>query len=156
VRRQGPTLTLQLQTLNGGTTWTSSTAPLFGHVTDIDLATGEGLVLFDYEDQPGDRIMEWPSEVYRINLRTGASNSTYRDKDHYVTSVLVFEEARGYLGSVHPVSGAVRMLHTIGMTLWEETPVDARAVGTKVFLAGPDADHVWAATDTGFILNRSR
>jgi hypothetical protein len=30
--------------------------------------------------------------------------------------------------------------------------VDYRAVAHSVLLAGPDEDHVWAATDTGMIL----
>ena len=31
--------------------------------------------------------------------------------------------------------------------------VDYRAVAGSVMLAGPDEDHLWAATDTGMILH---
>ncbi len=36
---------------------------------------------------------------------------------------------------------------------WDEMKVDYRAVARTVMLAGPDAEHVWAATDTGMILH---
>jgi len=31
--------------------------------------------------------------------------------------------------------------------------IDYKAVGGSVILAGPDAEHVWAGTDTGMILH---
>ena len=39
------------------------------------------------------------------------------------------------------------------MTEWTEMPVDYKAVATTLVLAGPDRDHLWAATDTGMILH---
>ena len=61
--RQVPTMTLQLQTLDGGKTWKPTSAPLLGEVTALKMRAGVGLVLFTYNHQ-----FEFLSEVYRLNL----------------------------------------------------------------------------------------
>jgi hypothetical protein len=50
------------------------------------------------------------------------------------------------------VPGKVRILSSANLADWEEMNVDYRAVAGFVTLAGPDSEHVWAATDTGMIL----
>jgi hypothetical protein len=35
-------------------------------------------------------------------------------------------------------------------------PVDYRVVAQSLVLAGPDSEHLWAATDTGMILQLAR
>ena len=42
-RRQVPTLTLEMETLDGGTTWTSATAPLLGSIVGLSLKGTNGL-----------------------------------------------------------------------------------------------------------------
>jgi len=63
-------------------------------------------------------------------------------------------EPSGRLNSL-PIPGKVRMLRSTSPNLdqWQEVPVDYRAVAGTVVLAGPDPDHLWAATDTGMILH---
>lgn len=154
-RRQVPGLTLQLATSNGGGSWTSSTAPLMGSVAALKLAGSNGLVVFQYADS-----FVWPSEVFRLDLGTGKSEGAFRQKDRSVTDAALFPGGGGMLAAVEPVGnlrsapipGKVRMLASTDLKSWTEMNVDYRAVARSVVLAGPDAEHMWAATDTGMIL----
>ncbi|HEV2199638.1 MAG TPA: YCF48-related protein [Bryobacteraceae bacterium] len=154
-RRQVPTLTIELETRDGGANWSSSTAPLLGSLIGFSLKGTNGLGVFGYADS-----FMWPSEVYRFNLLTGKSESVFKQKDRRVTDVAVYSDGSGFLAAVEPpgrlasapVPGKVRMLSSDDLSNWEEMNVDYRAVASYVTLAGPDRDHVWAATDTGMIL----
>ncbi len=154
-RRQYPLLTLELDTRDGGTTWKSGTAPLFGSVSSVRMAGDKGLLVFGYVDS-----FEWPAEVYRLDLKTGKSESVFKQKDRLVTDAAIFADGRGFLAAVEPpgrlrsapIPGKVRMLSSANLKDWVEMPVDYRAVAQSLVLAGPDADHLWAATDTGMIL----
>jgi hypothetical protein len=154
-RRLGPTLTLQLQTLDGGATWTSSTAPLFGQVASLKLAQTEGLILFVYN-----QTFEWPSEVYHVDLRNGRSATAFREKDVRVGDVALYDGPRAFVAGVatppglqQPLAPArVRVFSSTDYAQWTEMGVDYRAVARQVTLAGPDAEHLWLATDTGMIL----
>ena len=154
-RRQVPALTLELVTSNGGGSWAASTAPLLGSVAALKLAESSGIVVFQYADS-----FEWPSEVFRIDLSTGKSETTFKQKDRAVTDVALFPGAGGMLAGVEPVGnlrsapipGKVRILASPDLKTWTEMNVDYRAVASSVMLAGPDPEHVWAATDTGMIL----
>jgi len=160
-RRQVPRLTLELDTLDGGETWKSGTAPLLGSVVSARLAGERGLLVFNYVDS-----FEWPAEVYRLDLKTGQSESVYKTRDRLVTDAAIFSEganARAFLAAVEPpgrlrsapIPGKVRMLSSTNLKDWAEMPVDYRAVAQSLVLAGPDAEHLWAATDTGMILRLS-
>lgn len=150
--RQAPTMTVQLQTLNGGLLWTASAAPLFGQVSGLRLTRSEGLIVFSYAD-----TFEVPSEVYRLDLRTGRTASVFKQKDRAVTGTVLFE-GRAFLAvtepraRANPSRGKVRILTSADFVKWTEMKVDKRASGSRVLLAGPDAEHLWAATDTGLLL----
>jgi hypothetical protein len=160
-RRQVPLLTIELDTRDGGDTWKSGTAPLLGSVVSTRLAGESGLLVFNYADS-----FELPAEVYRLDLKTGRSESVFKKKDRLVTDAAVFPgvangtNGRAFLAAVEPtgrlrsapIPGKVRMLSSANMKDWEEMPVDYRAVAQSLVLAGPDAEHLWAATDTGMIL----
>jgi photosystem II stability/assembly factor-like uncharacterized protein len=153
-RRQAPTMTVQLQTLNGGLVWAASAAPLFGQVSGLRLTRSDGLIVFSYAD-----TFEWPAEVYRLDLRTGRTTSVFKQKDRAVTGTALFEGA-AFLAvtepkaRANPARGKVRVLTTTDFLKWTEMKVDKRASGSRVLLAGPDAEHLWAATDTGVLLRR--
>jgi len=106
---------------------------------------------------------EWPAEVYRIDLATGKSESVFKQKDRLVTDAAIFANGRTFLAAVEPpgklrsapIPGKVRMLESRDLKNWQEMPVDYRAVAQSLILAGPDPDHLWAATDTGMILHLS-
>ncbi len=159
-RRQVPTLTIEMETRDGGTKWTSATAPLLGSLISLSLRGTSGLGVFAYADS-----FMWPSEVFHFDLATGKSSSVFKQKDRRVTDALVFSDkadsdAQGLLAAVEPpgqmasapVPGKVRILNSANLTDWEEMNVDYRAVAGFVILSGPDPEHVWAATDTGMIL----
>jgi hypothetical protein len=154
-RRQVPTLTLEMETRDGGLKWSSATAPLLGSLISLSLKGTNGLGVFAYADS-----FMWPSEVFRFSLSTGGTDSVFKQKDRRVTDAAVFADAKGFLGAVEPpgqmasvpVPGKVRILRSANLSDWEEMNVDYRAVAGFVTLAGPDAEHLWAATDTGMIL----
>ena len=154
-RRQVPRLAIELDTRDGGALWKSGTAPLFGSVNSLRLGGSSGLAVFNYMDS-----FEWPAEVYRIDLTTGKSESVFKQKDRLVTDAAIFADGRTFLAAVEPpgklrsapIPGKVRMLESRDLKNWQEIPVDYRAVAQSLILAGPDPDHMWAATDTGMIL----
>jgi hypothetical protein len=51
-----------------------------------------------------------------------------------------------------PVPGKLKILQSDDLTTWREMAVDFRAVARRAVLAGPDAGHLWVATDTGMVL----
>ena len=114
--------------------------------------------MFGYADS-----FEWPSEVYRLDLATGKSTSVFKQKDRRVTDAALFPDGRAFLAAVEPpgrlrsapIPGKVRILTSTNLKDWAEMAVDYRAVAQSLVLAGPDADHLWAATDTGMILRLS-
>jgi hypothetical protein len=154
-RTQVPNLTLLLQTLDGGATWQSSTAPLFGVITSLHLAGTDGLAVMGFNES-----FEWPSEVMRLNLSNGSSVQSFRQKDRRVVDVVLFAGPRAFLAAVEPpgqlnsapIPGKVKMLTSTNLSEWTDMPVDYKAVARSLVLAGPDAEHLWAATDTGMIL----
>jgi len=153
--REVPTITLVLQTLDRGGHWAAENAPLFGLVSAVKMAGADALDVFSYGPS-----FEWPSEVYRVDLRNGKSFSVFREHDRRVTSVALFPGPRAFLAAVEPtgrlntvpIPGKVKMLTSSDLTNWKDMDVDYRAVATNLMLAGPDPEHLWAATDTGMIL----
>lgn len=155
-RHQWPTLSIILETRDGGKTWNSSTASLFGQITRLSLSpAGGGLALLEFSD-----TFEWPSEVHRLNWRTGGSTLAYREKDRLITDVVALPSGSAYLAgqepagklSHSPIPGKVKILKSDNLTNWKEMDVDYRATARQVTLSALDERHVWAATDTGMIL----
>jgi hypothetical protein len=157
-QRQQPLLAIELDTRDGGATWKSSTAPSLGSVVSLHLAGESGLAVFGYADS-----FEWPSEVYRLDVATGKSESVFKQKDRLVTDAAIFPNGQAFLAAAEPpgrlrsapIPGKVRMLSSTNLKDWVEMPVDYRSVAQSLVLAGPDAGHLWAATDTGMILRLS-
>jgi len=156
--KQQPNLTLVLETKDAGATWTSSMAPLLGLTLGLRLSGNVGMSIFGFSES-----FDWPAEVTRIDLTTGASSRAFREKNRRVSDTALFPGPMAVLAAVEPsgrlnslpIPGKVRMLRSTSPNLdqWQEVPVDYRAVAGTVVLAGPDPDHLWAATDTGMILH---
>jgi hypothetical protein len=155
-QRAAPNVTLLLQTRNGGLDWNSSTSSLIGLASTVKLAGAIGLSVFSYPES-----LEWPSEVFSLDLTTGQSMSSFRKKDRRVFDAVLFHgpaavlaaiEPTGRLNSV-PIPGKVKMLSSVDLVEWKEMDVDYRAVATTLVLAGPDREHLWVGTDTGMILH---
>jgi hypothetical protein len=156
-RQELPHYAVLLETVDGGKKWTKSDASVFGQISRISLTPqGTGLGLLEFRDE-----FAYPSEVQKINLHTGRSDRAYREKDRAITDVRLFAGSNKAIiagfetsGPVYrsPIPGKVKILSSSDMDTWTEMTVDYRAVAHSVLLAGPDEDHVWAATDTGMIL----
>jgi hypothetical protein len=67
------------------------------------------------------------------------------------SAILAAVEPPGRLRSA-PIPGKVKLLTSTDLKTWTEMAVDYRAVARRLVLAGPDREHLWAATDTGMIL----
>jgi hypothetical protein len=160
-RREIPHYAVLLETLNAGKTWTVSDASVFGQITRISMTPqGTGLGLLEFKDE-----FEYPSEVQKINLHTGHSDRSFREKDRAITDVRLFAGSNkaiiaGYetSGSVYrsPIAGKVKILTSDDLENWKDMTVDYRAVAHSVVIGGPDENHVWVATDTGMILKLVR
>ncbi|MDP9171732.1 MAG: hypothetical protein M3N54_14035, partial [Acidobacteriota bacterium] len=156
-RRQIPHYTVLLETQDGGKNWIKSEASVFGQVTRVSITPqGSGLGLLEFKD-----LFEYPSEVERINMHTGAGTSAFKQKDRAITDVRLFAGSNkaliaGYetTGRVFhsPVPGKLHILTSGDLENWKEMTVDYRAVAHSAIIAGPDENHVWVATDTGMIL----
>lgn len=155
--RQVPTLTLLLSTVDGGKTWTPSTAPLFGRPTVARMSPlGFGLLVFRYENQ-----FEAPSEVYQMDL-TGTSSkigTLFKQKDRLITDALIRPDGSILMAGVEPPAQApgvpipvkVKILESKDRKTFTEMPVNYRASARRVFLSAV-GDKVWAITDTGMVL----
>jgi hypothetical protein len=156
-RKQVPHYSVFLETRDGGKKWIKSEASVFGQVTRISLAPqGVGLGLVSFRD-----VFEVPSEVMRIDMRTGKSNSVFAKKDRAITDVRTFSGSTRALlagyepsGPIYnsPIPGRLKILTSNDLQTWTEMTVDYRAVAHSAIIAGPDDKHVWVATDTGMIL----
>lgn len=154
-RRDVPHLSYSLETHDGGATWNSKSVSLFGQVTRIRYnPQGLGLGLIEYGP-----AFRYPSEVYRVDSKTGRSQTVYRDRRFAVTDVWLDGSSGAYLagtqlvGQVRNVApGKVKVLHTTDFQTWNEMAVDYRAVANRVVLAAPDGRNMWLATDGGMIL----
>jgi photosystem II stability/assembly factor-like uncharacterized protein len=153
-RKEVPTLTLLEQTMDGGATWTSSTVPLLGLVTNVRFTGKEGLIIMGFNDS-----FQWPSEVFR--LADGDTGRVFREKTPRIIDAQLFAGPHVFLAGVEPTGkmntaalpGRVRILQSDDFKTWTEMPVDYKAVARSVVMAGPDASHLWVATDTGMILH---
>lgn len=154
-RRQWPAFTIVLQTDDGGRTWMHSTTSMFGRITRLRSAPGgRGLALVEFHD-----TFEWPSEVFRIDLRMDKTQRVYREKNRAVTDAALTGNF-AYLAAIEPpgklrqtpVPGRLVMVRSEDLSQWSEMEVDYRAYGRRAMLAVGGEKDVWVATDTGMIL----
>lgn len=155
-RREWPSLTILLETRDGGKSWKPSVTSMFGTVSRICLAAdGRGLGVIEFTN-----AFDWPSEVFRLNWRTGNSVRVFRRTDRAVTDAALLPNGPAYLAAVEPqglrvrlpVPGKLRILRSESLAEWQEMEVDYRAFARRAMLAVADPGNVWVATDTGMIL----
>lgn len=156
-RRERPALSVVLQTRDGGATWATDKVSMFGRISQVQFApSGRGLALVEFDD-----FFEFPSELHAMNGAKAADFNSLRRKDFAITNIAagpVFYAAgftppgRIFRG---PVPGKVRIARSVDLATWVEGEVDYRAVARRVLL-GRSGDALWAATDTGMILNLVR
>ena len=73
-RRQVPTLTLELKTLDGGETWKSETAPLFGSVSSAKFSEPDAITGLSIQPV----VSNGRLRSIHMDGRTGKVNSVYR------------------------------------------------------------------------------
>lgn len=155
--RQYPTLTIVIQTLDGGRTWKSTTTSIFGRITRLRLnRNGVGLALVRFQHS-----FRWPSEVFSIDLRKNKqTHRVFRRKNRSITDVLITGDQRYFLAGFEPVGklfdnpvpGRLVVLMSRDMIVWREMKVDYRAYAHNAMLAASPDGSVWVATDLGMIL----
>ena len=158
-RREWPTLTILLETRDGGLNWRFSETSLFGVISQVGLsAQGRGLALV--------RFLEWfdyPAEVHLLDWKAGRSARAFRQSDRDITDLAILPDGVAYLAGLEPagrlpgspVPGKLKILRSRDWTDWEEMSVDYRAVAHRVVLATAAPGHLWVATDTGMVLKLS-
>ena len=154
-RRERPTLTVSMETHDGGATWSTSKVSMFGRIARIQIAPdGRTLALVQFDD-----YFDYRSELYRLDVSQSQKQRIFRQKDFAGTDILL--QGNAYFAGVasmgmvpSPVPQKVRILSSADLSNWSEANVDYRAVATRVMLAGAGGS-VWAATDTGMILTRT-
>jgi len=154
-RRPVPMLSLSLKTLDGGATWKSDTAQVLGTLSNACLSGPDGLSVYEFNQS-----FASPSEVYHLDGRAGKITNVYHDKLRVMDCTL-FRGPRAFLAAVEPpgrlntvpIPGKVKILTSTDLTDWTEMDVDYKANARSLIMAGPDAEHLWVATDTGMILH---
>ena len=158
-RREWPSLTVMLESQNNGINWLASSASLFGHVIDVKMLDNVGLSLLAHE-----QAFTYPSEVLRIDFKTGKNSPLYQEKDKKITSVHLNPDKTMVIAGVdavgsfrgNPLPSKVTILRGTfsdgGTVIWQSMPVDYKAVARRVTLAATPSGKLWAATDTGMIL----
>lgn len=153
--RDVPHLNYSLETRDGGKTWRSSSASLFGDTTKVQfLPDGQGVGLVEYS-----QYFRMASEVYAIDWKTGKSHSIYKDAKFGVTDICRMPDGTTYLAGIlapgrmrNLVPGKVQVLVSHDDKNWQPIPVDYRATANRVVLAAASDQNIWMTTDTGMIL----
>ncbi len=154
--RELPSMTVMLETHDGGATWKSSQTSMFGRITRVRLRPdGLGLGLIEFLD-----AFEWPCEVVMIDWRSGKSTTVFREKSRTVTDMAMPPGSPAYLAAIEatgtlarsPVPGKLKILRSENLVNWTEMPVDYRAVARSAVFAAPAPGHLWVGTSSGMIL----
>jgi hypothetical protein len=157
-RREHPTLSISLESRDGGENWKITENSMFGRVTRLrpDIKHNRGLVLLEF-----DRYFEFPSEIVRADFVKGTNQSVLRRRDFAATDIALLPGGTAFAAGFEPpgklartpVPGKVRVLRAgADLKLWTDVPVDYRAVARRVSMAVPPDQSVWIATDQGMIL----
>jgi hypothetical protein len=152
-RRERPSLSVLMETNDGGATWTTSKVSMFGRISRIRFGgAGRGLGLIEFDD-----YFEYPSELFKLGRKADEGGRVFRRKDFAITDISVgpVAYAAGFepTGSVFrsPIPGKVRIARSTNLTDWVEAKIDYRATARRVMLARAGSQ-LWAATDTGMLL----
>jgi hypothetical protein len=154
-RRLTPSTTMVAETYDGGVKWKTSVASTFGEIVRMRSLGTRALSLFHYGDG-----LEFPSEVYQLDMKTGTNTALFRRKQIFVQdavplngggAMIVAVEPPGRLNN-SPIPGKIRVFVTPDGLGWSEMKVDYRAIGRRATLARYDDQNIWLCTDEGMIL----
>jgi hypothetical protein len=158
-RYRRPSQTILIETEDGGKNWKASASSNLGDVQRIRSGGPDfALALVGLRE-----FADYPSEVFRLDLKTRKALSVFREAHRSVVDAAVLPAGETFLACIErpgrlnelPIPGKLKILRSNGLKTWSEMDVDYRAVAGSATLAAPDADHIWVATDTGMILKLS-
>jgi hypothetical protein len=146
-----------LETLDGGKKWTAGSVPLDGELSQLRLSErGFVVSLIVY------RGAKYPigSAVYETPLGSPDGRLIFAERDRAATDIALLKNGSAVLVTVEPpgsatqvlIPGKLKILKSANLKVWEEMPVDYRAVAQRAIIAAPDSQNIWVATDTGAIL----
>jgi hypothetical protein len=159
-RHQYPTVTILVQTDNGGKTWTEDSSSLEGTLTRFRYAKENwGLALFEYPNSS-----DLASEMFKMDMTSKKNTRVYGDKSRAVRDFALLPDGDVILAAVErhgksndlPIPGKLKIMRSGSLKTWIDMDVDYRAVATRATIAAVDARNVWVATDTGMILKLTR
>ena len=146
-----------LETLDGGKKWTYGVIPIEGELAQLRISNkGVVVTLILYSDP------KYPvaSAVFETPLGERNGRIVFAERDRAATDVALLSSGGAVLVAIEPpgnstqvpIPGKLKILKSGNLKLWQEMDVDYRAVAQRAIIAGPDAEHLWVATDTGAIL----
>ncbi len=152
--RETPHLNFILQTTNGGESWQTGTVSMFGNLTRMRIGAGKSIGLIEHAE-----TFEVPSEIVGQSRSNEQLHLVFKDPKFFVSDVWVNIDGTYYAAGItlssrmhSVVPGRVRVMKSQDLKNWTNIPVDYRAVGNRVFLAGSDDQNLWLATNNGMIL----
>lgn len=155
-RRVTPSTTMLARTYDDGGKWEVEVTSTIGVATRIRSIRQSGYLVYHYGDS-----LDFPSELFQLDYRTGKGTSLFRRKDLLLWDVAPFGESGLIVAAIQPtgrlrnsgVPGKLRLLVTSDLTTWQDLKVDYRAMGTRAMLAFASDRLIWAATDEGSIVH---
>ena len=154
--RQPPSLTIVLQTIDGGATWKAMTSSIFGRVTRLRVnARGVGLSLVEFDDG-----FSFPGEVFQLDLGATKTERIFREAERAVTDVYCLDDGTFLLAAIEtpgklrtaPIPGKVHLLRGDRRGQWTEMPVDYRVTARRVSFFQAPGSWPMAVTDAGMVL----
>ncbi len=155
-RKPSPSLTILLQTTDGGRKWSETSRSLEGDMTRFRYGpAGSSIALFEFPNSA-----QLPSELFEMDLVTHKNTAIYQDPSRVVRDfvrlpngdvILAGIERQGK-SNILPIAGKLKMMTSSSLKSWIDMDVDYRAEANRAILAAADNRNVWVATDTGMIL----
>jgi hypothetical protein len=147
-----------LETLDGGKKWTYGAIRSEGELAQLKIsAKGFVVTLILYSDP------KYPvgSAVFLTSPGSRSGQMIFGKRDRAATDIALLNNGGAVLVAIEPpgnsaqvpIPGKLKILESGDLKVWHEMDVDYRAVAQRAVIAGPDAEHLWVATDTGAILS---
>ena len=155
-RNPYPATTILLQTTDGGKTWTELSSRLEGLLSQFRYGNpdyGIGLFQFPSTSDKG-------SELIRMDFAPSKNTPIYHDVRRAVSDFVILPAGGAVAATIErpgksnalPIPGKLKMMRSTDPNGWAEMDIDYRAVASRAYMAAPDANNLWVATDTGMIL----
>lgn len=150
-----PSVTLILETADGGQNWKPSTTSTFGQVLRVVFGPKGGLTLIEFGEG-----FQYPSEVVRLDYAGGKNTRVFREKNRAVKDASIDADGRALLATIErkgelghlPIPGRLRIYESTDLATFTEQDVDYKAIANSAVLATGYQQVRFVATDTGMIL----